>query len=96
MIGLYFHKSFYLYNGFLEAVYIHYQKIIHFFHICSKEVPVNISFLGTVNKTDGYLDEEISPTSLKYIVTRYKKISYGNQRVTIHRLLKKYVLMKNV
>ena len=66
----YVYNSLSLYNGCLETVHIDNQIMLHFVNIWSKKVIVNISYPSTVNKIDGYLDSRISPTSVKYIISR--------------------------
>ena len=74
MIGLSDQNSFLLYIGFIGTVYINNQIIIHFINLWSKEVPVNVSYPITVHQIDGYLDARISPSYLRYIITREKQI----------------------
>ena len=75
IIGFYVNNSLSVYNGFLEIFHINNQTILHFINIWSKEVPVNISYPSTVNKIDGYLDASISPTYIRYIISREKKLN---------------------
>ena len=75
MIGFYVYKSLALYNGFLETVHINNQRILHFVNIWSKEVIVNVSYPRTVNQIYGYMDAIISPTLVRYIISRYRGVN---------------------
>ena len=74
MLGLYVHKYFQLYNGFLQSYQINNEIILHFINLWSKEVPVIISYPITVKKIDGYQGAMISPSSIIYIIKMYKQI----------------------
>ena len=45
-------------------------------NLWSKEVPIDISYSSIVNKMYGYFDESVSPSSLRYIITRDKQMNY--------------------
>ena len=74
MIGFYVYKSLSSHIEFLETVQINSQQILHFVHLWSKEVPVNIIYPSIVNTIDGYFDASISPICVKYLITRDKHI----------------------
>ena len=72
MIGLYVYNPLSLYNICLETVHINNQTILHFFSPWSKEAIEIISYPSTVNQHGGYMFASISPTSVRYIISRYK------------------------
>ena len=73
-------KLFLLYNGCLKTVQINNQAILQFVNIWSKKVPVNISYPSTVNKVDRYLEVRISPTSVRYNLSRDKQLNNKNNK----------------
>ena len=78
-----FHKSLSLYNICPENFQVNNQTILHFVNLWSNKFPVNISYPITVNKIDGYIDERISPTSLRYIISRDNKLNNKNKKIKI-------------
>ena len=59
-----------LYKGCLETVNINNQTIPHCFNLWSKEAIGNIIYPSIVNKIDEYMVAGISPTSVRYIISR--------------------------
>ena len=68
-----------------------YSNNNSFFNLCSNEVIVNIIYPSTVNKIDGYLYLTISPTLLRYNISRdkLKKIKEREVKVVIFLGLKR-------
>ena len=71
----YVYNSVPLHNGFIETLYINNKTIPHFVNIWSKEAIENISYSITVNQIDGYMDSIISPTSVRFVISRDKEIN---------------------
>ena len=72
VIGFYDYKCLLLYNRCCETFHINNQTIPHFVNLRSKKIPVSISYPSTANPFDGYMDARVSPTSVWYIISRYK------------------------
>ena len=89
MIWFYVYKSLSLYNRFLETVHTGNKKL-HFVNQWSKEVIVNIIYPKTVNQIYGYLDKNISPTLVRYTLSRYKEIN--NKKKKIKRVQGGYII----
>ena len=89
MIWFYVYKSLSLYNRFLETVHTGNKKL-HFVNQWSKEVIVNIIYPKTVNQIYGYLDKNISPTLVRYTLSRYKEIN--NKKKKIKRVQGSYII----
>ena len=75
MIMFYVYKKFSLHIGFLEAIMINNQTILHFLNLWSKGVPINISYPSILNTIDVYLDARISPSYVIYMIKKYKGIN---------------------
>ena len=83
MIGSYTYKSLSLYNRFLETVHINNNAILNFVNIWSKGVIINIIYPRNVNKIGGYMDTNIFPKSVRYIISSYKQINNRKKKRNI-------------